>query len=69
MSASMHATIAYIDRNTKWWDVDFHVSRRYEPEAFKQYIYHLNDVAKQKKVRILEITVFRDDKEIWRGLV
>lgn len=65
----MHATIAYIDRNTAWWDVDFHVSRRYEPEAFKQYIYHLNDVAKQKGVRILEITVFRDDKEIWRGLV
>lgn len=69
MSASMHATIAYIDRNTAWWDVDFHVSRHYEPQAFKQYIYRLKDVAAQKGVRILEITVFRNDKEIWRGLV
>ena len=62
----MYATVAYIDRNTAWDDVDFHVSRRYDSNGMWQYVQRLCERAKEKSVRLLDITVMKDDgEEVW----
>jgi hypothetical protein len=69
MSATMKATVAYIDRNTRWDDVDFYVSPLFTPEQLKEFVYQSRNRAAREGVRILEFTVFDGGKEIWRGLV
>ena len=63
----MYATIAYIDRNTRWDDVDFHVSRRYDSNSMWDYIQRLCRRAEQRSVKVLDITVIDSDdgKEVW----
>lgn len=66
MPQMMYATIAYIDRNTRWDDVDFHVSRRYDSDSMWVYIQRLCRRAEQRSVKVLDITVIGDDgKEVW----
>ena len=61
----MYATIAYIDRNTSWDDVNFYVSRRYDSKGMWDYIQQLCHVAQAKSVRLLDITVFDGGDEVW----
>lgn len=65
----MWVTIAYIDRNTRWDDVDFYVSPRFTAQQLKSFVYDSRNQAPSEGIRILEFTVFNGDKEIWRGLV
>lgn len=62
---TMYATIAYIDRNTRWDDVDFHVSRRYSSSNMWAYVKQVYNRAQQSSVRLLDITVFDGEKEVW----
>ena len=64
---TMYVTYAYIDRNTAWWDVDFHISRRYTSEQLWQYVQRVVQRARRRKVRLLEFTVFDGEREVWRG--
>ena len=66
----MYATIAYIDSTTKWWDVGWHVSKKYDSDQLWQYIQRLYVRAHQNNVELLEITVLTEDgEEKWRGLL
>lgn len=63
---TMYATVAYIDRNTRWDDVDFYVSRRYDSDSMWQYVRRVCSHAERSSVRILDITVRKDDGEqVW----
>lgn len=68
-SPRMKATVAYIDRNTRWDDVDFYVSPWFSKQQLKEFVYTSRNEATKNGIRILEFTVFEEDKEIWRGLV
>lgn len=61
----MYATIAYIDRNTRWDDVEFHVSRRYSSSDMWNYVKQVCRRAERNSVRLLDITVFDDGEEVW----
>ena len=61
----MYATIAYIDRNTSWDDVDFHVSRKYTSDSMWQYVKQVCRHAERNSVRLLDITVYDDGEEVW----
>lgn len=61
----MYATIAYIDRNTAWDDVDFHVSQRYDSNGMWNYVKRICTRAKDRSVRLLDITVFDGGEEVW----
>ena len=61
----MYATIAYIDRNTRWDDVDFHVSRRYDSDSMWNYVKRVCEKAERNSVHLLDITVFDDGEEVW----
>ena len=65
----MYATIAYIDRETRWDDVDFHVSRRYSSSNMWEYVKRVYDRARKGSVRLLDITVFDGEKEVWNWRV
>lgn len=62
---TMYATIAYIDRNTRWDDVEFHVSRRYSSSDMWDYLKQVCKRAERNSVRLLDITVFDGEKEVW----
>lgn len=66
---TMKATIAYIDRNTRWDDVEFYVSPRFSKQQLKEFVYKSRNEAIKNGIRILEFTVFEGDREIWRGLI
>lgn len=61
----MYATIAYIDRNTAWDDVDFYVSKRYDSDSMWSYVKRVCERAEKKSVRLLDITVIKDGEEVW----
>ena len=62
----MYATIAYIDRNTKWDDVDFYHSKSYDSDSMWEYVKRLCHRAEVHSVRLLDITVHSNDgKEVW----
>lgn len=62
----MYATIAYIDRNTRWDDVEFYVSQRYSNSSeMWDYVKHVCKSAERNSVRLLDITVFSGEKEVW----
>ena len=63
MPTKMYATIAYIDRNTRWDDVDFHVSRRYDSDSMWEYVQRLCQRAQHNKVKLLDITVLYENGE------
>lgn len=66
LPTKMYATIAYIDRNTRWDDVDFHVSRRYDSDSMWSYVKQVCQHAQRSKVRLLDITVKTSDGEqVW----
>ena len=67
MNTTMYVTYAYIDRNTRWDDVDFYKSHLYDSIHLWEYVRHVVTKARSKHVRILEFTVYQDGKEIWRG--
>ena len=62
---TMYATIAYIDRNTAWDDVDFHVSRRYTSQQMAGYVRQVVAHVERSNVRLLAVTVFDGDMEVW----
>lgn len=62
---TMYATIAYIDRNTRWDDVEFYVSRKYSSSDMWHYIKQVCRRAERNSVRLLDITVFDDGEEVW----
>ena len=61
----MYATIAYIDRNTAWDDVEFHVSRKYDSSSMWDYVKQVCRHAERNSVRLLDITVFDGSEEVW----
>ena len=62
----MYATITYIDRNTRWDDVEFYVSQKYSNSSeIWSYVKHVCKSAEKNSVRLLDITVFDGEKEIW----
>lgn len=61
----MYATIAYIDRNTAWDDVNFHVSQKYSSSDMWDYVKQVCNHAERNSVRLLDITVFDDGEEVW----
>lgn len=61
----MYATVAYIDRNTSWDDVSFHVSQRYTSDSMWQYVKRVCARAEDRSVRLLDITVFDGGEEVW----
>lgn len=66
MPTKMYATIAYIDRNTRWDDVSFHLSKRYDSSSMWQYVRQVCSHAERSSVRILDITVMTNDGEqVW----
>lgn len=66
---TMYATIAYISSTTRRDDVDFHRSKRYDSDSLWQYVQRVVQRARERGITLLEIVVYRDDKEIWRGLI
>ena len=66
----MWLTVAYITPHTAPWDVEFYKSkRRYTPQQFKQYVARMKELANINNVRMLELTVFDGEREIWSGMV
>lgn len=63
----MYATIAYVDRNTRWDDVEFYVSRRYTADSMWGYVKRAHERARlASSVRLLDITVLDEDgQEVW----
>lgn len=67
---TMWVTMAYITRNTAWWDVEFYVDKTPRTsQQLYQYLLELKQQAARDKVRLLEFTVFDGKREVWRGLV
>lgn len=62
---TMYATIAYVDRNTSWDDVEFHVSRKYSSSDMWSYVKQVCRHAERNSVRLLDITVFDGSEEVW----
>lgn len=62
---TMYATVAYVDRNTSWDDVQFHVSRKYSSSDMWSYVKQVCRQAERNSVRLLDITVFDGSEEVW----
>lgn len=61
----MYATVAYIDRNTSWDDVNFHVSQKYDSNSMWDYVKRVCTRAEDRSIRLLDITVFDGGEEVW----
>jgi hypothetical protein len=67
---TMWFTVAYITKQTAWWDVEFRSDRT--PRTSDELFRHLRSITYQAyrdHVRLMEFTVFDGEQEIWRGLV
>lgn len=66
MPRRLYATVAYIDRETRWDDVSFHVSKTYDSQHMWEYVKRVHKRAQARSVRLLQIVVLdKDGKQVW----
>lgn len=66
MPRDLYATVAYIDRETRWDDISFHVSKKYSPQQMWEYVKRVHERAQSRSVRLLQIAVLNQDGEqVW----
>lgn len=67
---NMRVAYAYITRTTASWDIEFRMSQQsFTSQELHEHLLHITKDAKSKGIRILEFIVYRNEQEIWRGLL
>lgn len=67
---NMRVAYAYITRYTPRSDIEFKLSKqRFTSQELYEHLLCATDDAKKNGIKLLEFIVYRDEMEIWRGLL
>lgn len=66
----MRVAYVYVTPYTPKLDVEFKLSKeRFTSQEMYQHLLYVTENAKTNCIQMLEFIVYRDEQEIWRGLV
>lgn len=66
----MRVAYAYITRYTPRSDIEFKLSKqRFTSQELYEHLLYVTEDAKRNGIQLLEFIVYRDELEVWRGLV